>query len=114
MNLSPRWVGFLTAFQIEAIHWSGIGAANAPDIEIMEYAKAHGYAVFTNDLDFGTILAVTHAGKPSVVQIRMGDVIPDNIVAFISSALRRVTAEIETGAIVTIDPRKIRVTLLPL
>jgi uncharacterized protein (DUF433 family) len=28
---------------IEAIHWSVIGKVDAPDIEIMEYAKTNGY-----------------------------------------------------------------------
>jgi hypothetical protein len=28
MNLSPRWVPFLAASQVEAIHWSSVGAAN--------------------------------------------------------------------------------------
>ena len=47
---SPRWTPFFAASHIEAIHWSVIGKADAPDIEIMEYAKTNDYAVFTNDL----------------------------------------------------------------
>jgi predicted nuclease of predicted toxin-antitoxin system len=35
MNLSPRWVPFLAASQIEAVHWSSVGAPNATDREIM-------------------------------------------------------------------------------
>jgi predicted nuclease of predicted toxin-antitoxin system len=61
MNLSPRWTAFLVANHIEAINWSVIGKADAPDVEIMEYAKTNDYVVFTNDLDFGAILAATHA-----------------------------------------------------
>jgi hypothetical protein len=38
MNLSPRWVHLLTAAGIEAAHWSTLGAANAPDAEIMAFA----------------------------------------------------------------------------
>jgi len=114
MNLSPRWTAFFAARQIEAIHWSVIGKADAPDIEIMEYAKTNNYVVFTNDLDFGAILAATHADKPSVIQIRMGDVIPDTTAAPIISALLYLAADIENGALVTIDPHKARVTLLPL
>jgi len=45
MNLSPRWVSFLAASQIESVHWSFVGAATAPDSEIMAYARAHGYVV---------------------------------------------------------------------
>lgn len=49
MNLSPRWVGLLADAGIEAVHWLGIGAKNAPDSEIMIYAGANGYVVLTVD-----------------------------------------------------------------
>jgi predicted nuclease of predicted toxin-antitoxin system len=114
MNLSPRWTTFFAASHIEAIHWSVIGKTDSPDIEIMKYAKTNDYAVFTNDLDFGAILAATHADKPSVIQIRMGDVIPDSTADPIISAILYLANDIEKGAIVTIDPRKARVTMLPL
>ena len=80
----------------------------------MEYAKKHDYTVFTHDLDFGAILATTNAGKPSVVQLRMGVVIPDNIVSIVVSALKNLIDEIDKGALVTIDQNKTRVSLLPL
>ncbi|MEA3640671.1 MAG: hypothetical protein VBE63_12105 [Lamprobacter sp.] len=32
--------------------------------------EAEGYAVFSRDLDFSTMLALTHAGRPSLVQLR--------------------------------------------
>ncbi len=35
MNLSPRWVNVLVQAGFEAEHWSTLGAANAPDTEIM-------------------------------------------------------------------------------
>jgi len=44
----------------------------------------------------------------------MGDVIPDSTAAPIISALHFLAADIENGALVTIDPRKARVTMLPL
>jgi predicted nuclease of predicted toxin-antitoxin system len=114
MNLSPRWVALFTTNHIEAIHWSSIGAVNAPDSEIIHYAAEHDYAVFTHDLDFGTILALTHTQKPSVIQIRMGDVFPDSTSVLILSALHQFSAQIEKGALLTIDPHKTRVNLLPL
>jgi predicted nuclease of predicted toxin-antitoxin system len=77
MNLSPRWVKTLTEAGIEACHWSSLGPANAPDAEIMSFARTHGYVVFTHDLDFSAILAATHEAKPSVVQIRAADIRPE-------------------------------------
>jgi predicted nuclease of predicted toxin-antitoxin system len=41
MNLSPRWLDLLTGAGLEAVHWSTLGAGNAPDLEIMTYAKAN-------------------------------------------------------------------------
>ena len=114
MNMSPRWVEVFAQNHIEAVHWSAIGAADAPDSKIMDYAQSNNYTVFTHDLDFGAILASTRAGKPSVVQIRADDVFPDSAAAFVVSALRLAAADIETGALVTIDTHKTRVHLLPL
>ena len=74
MNLSPRWVQVLVDAGFEATHWSSLGAHNAPDSEIMAYASVNDSVVLTHDLDFGSILAATHGEKPSVVQIRAGDV----------------------------------------
>jgi predicted nuclease of predicted toxin-antitoxin system len=114
MNLSPRWVGLLTDAGIESVHWSAVGPANAPDSEIMAYAKAHDYVVLTHDLDFSAILATTHGEKPSVVQIRSEDVSPDVIGVQVRSALRQMAAELEEGALLTIDPNRTRLRVLPL
>ncbi|MDR1489081.1 MAG: DUF5615 family PIN-like protein [Desulfovibrio sp.] len=59
MNLSPRWVAWLAGEGIEAVHWSTLGAPDAPDETIMAVARAEGYIVLTHDLDFSAILAAT-------------------------------------------------------
>jgi len=114
MNLSPKWVKFLDNAHIEAAHWSMCGAANAPDTEIMTYAKANNFVVLTNDLDFSAILAVTNGEKPSVVQIRSEDLNPDFIGQAVIDALKQMTPELEQGALLTIDVARTRLRLLPL
>jgi len=114
MNLSPLWADFLTGYDIEAVHWSSIGPPDAPDTKIFAYAKAHDFTVLTNDLDFGFILAITHGNKPSVIQIRAGALGPDKIGGSVLGAIRQLTADIEKGALVTIDLNKIRLRILPL
>lgn len=99
MNLSPRWVGVLADAGIEAVHWSLLGAKNAPDPEIMAYARANDYIVVTHDLDFSAILAATHGEKPSVVQIRAEDISPDAIGKQVIAALRQMASELEDGAL---------------
>jgi len=70
MNLSPAWVPFLRDAGLEAVHWSEVGAANASDRELMDWADAHDHIVLTSDLDFSAILAATRRQRPSVVPFR--------------------------------------------
>jgi predicted nuclease of predicted toxin-antitoxin system len=114
MNLSPRWVKLLADTNIEAVHWSSIGAANAQDVEIMAFARVNGYVVLTHDLDFGAILAATHGTKPSVVQIRSEDVSPDIIGKQVVAALQQMAMDLEQGALLTVNPKRIRARILPL
>ena len=113
MNLSPRWVSLLADAGFEAAHWSKLGKNNAPDTEIMAFAKANAYVVLTHDLDFSAILATAHAEKPSVVQIRADDLSPDVIGKPVIAALRQTAAELEQGALLTVDPNRPRLRLLP-
>jgi len=114
MNLSPAWVLTLREAGHIADHWSQIGAVTAPDAEIMGYAQDHGYVVITNDLDFSAILAATNGTGPSVVQIRSTDLRPAAISAPVLSALAQMSEELRSGALVTIDPTRTRVRVLPL
>jgi predicted nuclease of predicted toxin-antitoxin system len=114
MNMSPRWPGVLAAAGHEAIHWSHLGLAYAPDHEIMSFAAANGYIIFTNDLDFGEILAQTNAPWPSVIQVRVGNLRPEAIGLKVIAALLQSAAELTTGALVSIDPKKTRIRILPL
>jgi predicted nuclease of predicted toxin-antitoxin system len=114
MNLSPKWAGFLNGNGIEVVHWSFIGSPDTPDSEIMAYAKEYNFTVLTNDLDFGYILAITHGKKPSVIQMRTGALGYDRIGAVVLSAIKMLSADIDKGALVTVDQHKTRVNLLPL
>jgi predicted nuclease of predicted toxin-antitoxin system len=114
MNLSPRWLDLLTGAGLEAVHWSALGAGNAPDLEIMAYAKTNDYVVLTHDLDFGAILAATQGEKPSVVQIRSEQLNPDVIGKEVVMAMRQMAMELADGALVTVDPERTRVRVLPL
>ena len=113
MNLSPRWVDLLVSAGFEAAHWSSIGAMDAPDTTIMAYAHDNDYVVLTHDLDFSAILAATHGIKPSVAQLRADDVSPDVIGQKTVRALKQMADELEQGALLTIEPNKTRLRLLP-
>ncbi len=114
MNVSPLWVHTLASGGFEVEHWSRIGRASAPDEEILRYAASRGATIFTHDLDFGISLARTGAKLPSVVQVRSNDVLPAVIGAHVVESLQRLHSELLTGCLITIDPRRTRVRILPI
>ena len=80
----------------------------------MAYATANGFVILTNDLDFGIALATTNTERPSVAQIRGEDLRPVSIGNHVVLALQQVQVELEAGALLTIDPKRTRLRLLPL
>ena len=114
MNLSPRWAAVLQRHGWAAIHWSAIGDPRATDRIIMDWAQANNYVVSTHDLDFGALLAATHAAGPRVIQIRAQDVLPEHLEDIIIQALRSYEAVLESGALVIVDESKLRARILPL
>jgi predicted nuclease of predicted toxin-antitoxin system len=114
MNLSPAWVTVLEGHNWPAIHWSKVGDPRASDQEIMAWAQANGYTVFTHDLDFGMLLAVTRARGPSVIQIRGQDVLPAHQEKLIVAVLQEYGSLLEVGALIVVDESKLRVRILPL
>ncbi len=113
MNLSPAWAPFLEAEGYKVRHWSEIGAITAPDTEIMDWARSNDYVVFTHDLDFSALLFATKVIAPSVIQLRIEDIRPQSVGKLVLIALQKAEEEIRRGALVTIDPRKNRIRLLP-
>jgi predicted nuclease of predicted toxin-antitoxin system len=114
MNLSPTWVEYLRVAGIEAQHWSVLGDSKALDRVILAYAREHGFVVFTHDLDFGNILAATHALGPSVIQVRAQDPVPDVVGELVVAAIHEYRTLLERGALVTIEPDKLRARVLPI
>ncbi len=114
MNLSPHWVSIFMKYGWTSIHWYTVGDHRATDRTIMEWALKNDYIVFTYDLDFGTMLALTHATGPSVIQIRGKDILSENIEKLVITALRQYETELEAGALVVIDENTNRVRILPI
>lgn len=114
MNLSPLWVEALEAQGHRGVHWSQVGDHAAPDREILEYARKQGYAVFTHDLDFTRLLALTHADGPSVIQLRSQSVLPREAGPLVFATLRQHEQLLERGALVVIDATTSRARILPI
>ncbi len=114
MNLSPDWVPLLSRHGWRTVHWSNIGDPRAADQEIMAWARANSHVVFTHDLDFGTMLALSHATGPSVLQVRGQNVLPDHLGPLVVAALAQHETDLAAGALVVVDEKRNRVRILPL
>jgi predicted nuclease of predicted toxin-antitoxin system len=114
VNLSPSWVAYLKTYSIESIHWTQVGNANDPDELLFDWAMTHGFVVFTNDLDFGAILAATNARGPSVIQLRVQDVLPPSLGPRLIAILERFGRELHEGALISVDVAREKVRILPI
>jgi predicted nuclease of predicted toxin-antitoxin system len=113
MNLSPNWIERLAQHGLEAIHWSSVGAPTAGDDEILSWVRLNGFVLPTHDLDFSAILAATSEAAPSVVQLRMQDLLSERALEAIVSAVNAHAQDLELGALMSIDESGARVRILP-
>jgi len=114
MNIPLCYLELLSAKGIDSVRWSDIGACDAEDTEIMDYARTNNYIILTCDLDFSAILSYTHERKPSIMQIRASVLHAQRAVELIAITLNKNAADLEKGAILSIDAKNARLRLLPL
>ncbi|MCP4589845.1 MAG: hypothetical protein GY842_03805 [bacterium] len=114
MNLTPDWVGVIAQIGFEAVHWAQVGDPKAPDEEILEWASRNDRVIFTNDLDFSRLVALTRATGPSILQIRGRRLLPEDSGELVARALSKCQEELEAGALVVIDENTWRARILPI
>lgn len=114
MNLSPEWAGVLRQAGFESVHWSAVGRPDARDTELLAWALENDGIVFTNDLDFGRLLALTFATGPSVLQVRDTYLLPEDIAESVIATLRQEREALKQGALVVLSEGAARVRVLPI
>lgn len=114
MNLSPERVEVLRQAGCAAVHWSAVGKADARDTELMAWALENESVIFTNDLDFGRLLALTFATGPSVLQVRDAYLLPEDIAESVIAVLRQENEALRQGALVVLSEGEARVRVLPI
>ena len=113
--LSPRMAEGLRATGHDAVHVRDLGLARATDDELFELAAREDRVLLSEDTDFGTILALRAEQRPSVLLFRrMSDRRAQTLLALLLVNLDAVAAALEAGAIVVIEPERVRVRRLPI
>jgi len=104
----------LRAVGIDAIHTGEIGCATAEDSAILEKARQEGRVVATLDADFHTHLAASGAQLPSVIRIRIERLRAEPAAELLLKILADWRHELEAGAVLTVQPGRVRYHKLPL
>ena len=79
----------------------------------MAWALKHGHVILTNDLDFGTALALTRAQGPSVIQMRTTNVLPERAGPLLLDVIKQYESDLVAGALVVFAMANVRVRVLP-
>jgi predicted nuclease of predicted toxin-antitoxin system len=99
---------------IDTLHVGEIGLAAAADNEILQRGRQEERVVVTLDADFHSLLAFSRAVSPSVIRIRIEGLTGPMAANVIREAVLRSKEDLENGALVTVQPGRIRIRRLPL
>jgi predicted nuclease of predicted toxin-antitoxin system len=113
--LSPLVAQGLRSAGHNAIHVRDRELAEADDGQVFELALAEDRILVSADTDFGTLLALRNARKPSVVLFRgVVNRRPERQLSSLISLLDRIQDSLQDGCIEVIDENRVRVRALPI
>jgi predicted nuclease of predicted toxin-antitoxin system len=95
------------------VYWKDIGKAADPDIAILLHAQKVDAAIITADLDFMKMVKEWRLQRPSVVQLRCIDKLPETVGERVIKAIGDAAESLELGAFLSIENRSTRLKMLP-
>lgn len=99
----------------DAVHVRDYGLGAAADTTLLERAQREDRVIVSADTDFGTLLAQMRTSKPSFILLRWpGLRRAEDQAHVILANLSSVQDDLSTGAVVVIEPSRIRVRALPI
>lgn len=113
--LSPQLSEDLRRAGHDAVHVRDYQMQASSDEEIFERAALEDRIVISADTDFGTLLALRHEAKPSVILFRRSSQRrPQAQVELLLANLPRVEAELEQGSLIVFQENRLRIRALPI
>ena len=113
MELARSTAVFLRTEGYDAVHLREEGLQRLPDQRIVEKARREGQVIITHDLDFGRLVVLSLDRMPSVITLRLDNMQAAQVNHYLTEALGQFMEELETGALVSVNERAIRVRVLP-
>jgi predicted nuclease of predicted toxin-antitoxin system len=113
--LSPRLAEGLRRAGHTASHVRDHGLQQASDAEILNRAAEDNAILISADTDFGTLLALRHERKPSIILFRRQvERRPERQVILLLSNLSSVEHDLLRGSIVVMEGARMRIRTLPI
>ncbi|KAF0246351.1 MAG: hypothetical protein FD180_839 [Planctomycetota bacterium] len=88
--------------------------ASASDSEILDAGRAQDRIVLTLDADFHAEMALSGASRPSVVRIRIEGLRGEALSLLVQNVAAKCGKELAAGALISVEPGRIRVRRLPI
>lgn len=111
---SPLLASLLSAQGHDAIHMRAMMPADSTDEAVFAQAEAMDRVLLAADADFGAILAIRGATRPSVVLFRRQRRTAADLREALVRALPVVEADLEAGAMVVVADTTVRIRRLPI
>lgn len=112
-GLPRSTAALLSHAEWNVIHVSDIGMSRASDIEVLQRARADSRVCVTLDADFHSLLATGGERGPSVIRIRKEGLDAAALAKLLQAIWPRVEDALNSGALVTVTERSLRVRRLP-
>jgi predicted nuclease of predicted toxin-antitoxin system len=113
VHISPKTVADLQKQGYEIMRSSEVLPANAPDINILEFARTENWVVLTQDLDFSMLVALSRYSQPSLITLRLSSAKPDIVTQKLLEVLPQIEEALQEGSAITIQDESIRIRKLP-
>lgn len=114
MGLAPRTAKYLRAAGHDAVHLLDEHLERLPDPLILAKAVDEQRVVITFDLDFPHMLALGQKRLPSLILFRLDPFTTEDIHRRLDEVIRLYQDDLGEGAIVVVEPDRLRVRSLPI